>query len=269
MKRSRILIYGVLGASLLLWIVPFYILGAVSVNADMLARPPEWFPSQPSIVGYEAYFYRSGFGRWVLNSFIYSISITAGSVAISVLAGYAFSRLQFRGKTVLFWLVLIGMMMPAIVYYIPLFITMARLQLVDTYAGMILPLLVNPFSVFLVKQAFDGVPRDFEEAAVVDGASPYQIMFSVMLPLVRPVMITVLLFNFIWSWNNWIWPLFVLSNNSLFNLPIAVWLQSNTFTIIFQNVAAGGVLAAIVPLILYIIALDYFMKGVVLTGLKG
>ncbi len=269
MEIGRIIAYFPLAFLLLFYILPFYILTDVSFNATIFSKPPQYYPLNPSLEGYIYMLTQSTSSIWIINSFIYSASVTVGVLFVSTLAGYAFSRLVFPGRTLLFWLVLVGMMTPTVILYIPLYITLSNLNMLNSYAGVILPLMVSPFSVFLVKQALDSVPRDYEEAALVDGSSTLQILFNVLLPIIKPVLYTVGLFNFIWTWNNWLWPLFVSSSPFIFNLPVAVFMVSFSWTAVsYPNLAAAAIISMVVPLLLYIFALEYFIKGVIIAGLK-
>ena len=130
--------------------------------------------------------------------------------------------------------------------------------------------MASPFSVFLVKQAFDSIPPDYEEVALIDGYSTLQIIFNILLPIIKPTLYAVVLFNFVWTWNNWLWPLFFVSSSPfLFNLPVAVLVISSSWTsIVYTNAAAVAIFSMIVPLLLYVFTLEYFMKGVVISGLK-
>ena len=237
--------YLALVISLLIYILPFWIMIDVAFGGQIFRRTPELFPSKPTLRGFINILTYPGFIYWLRNSFIYSISMTLGILFLSSLVGYAFSRLEFPGKSLLFWLVLIAMMIPGTALYIPLYITLRNLGLLNTMIGIILPPIVSPYSAFLLKQAFDSIPKDWEEAALIDGASTLEIIFKVLLPIVKPTLITLGLFTYIWNWNNFVWPLFVANSSLLWNLPLGVWMLSWSYTVIFDYLAAGAIITCL------------------------
>lgn len=253
---------------MVLYIYPLLQIIIVSFGANYGKIPPEIIPAQPKFSGYIEFFTNPKFARWILNSVIFSISVTFGSIALAILAGYALSRLDFPGRAALFWYVIFGIMVPGIVTYIPLFMILLRWRMINTYQGLIIPLLPSAYNAFLFKQAFDSVPKDYEEAAYIDGAGPLTIAFRIMLPIVRPVIVTTILFNFVWNWNNFAWPWFVAPKEDYYTLPLAVYLTTWSYTVDFWKYASGAVIQFIVPLAVYIAATSYFLRGIRLAGIK-
>lgn len=251
-----------------IYFYPFYLLVMISLRADIFAWPPEIFPSSPDFSGYVNIFTNPAFPDWIKNSFIYTISISVGTILMAAFTGYAFSRLNFPGKTYLFWLILGLMMIPGIANYIPLYIMLARLRLLNTYWGIIIPLISSPYSAFLLKQSFDAIPRDYEECAYIDGANRFTILFRIFLPLAKPALITLTLFQFVWNWNNFAWPLFVATSPRMWNLPLGIWNMIWSYTRDFWTLASGGVILMLFPFILYLISVEYFLRGIIVTGLK-
>ncbi|MEM2058608.1 MAG: carbohydrate ABC transporter permease [Thermoproteota archaeon] len=251
-----------------IWLFPFYLLILISLRVDIFSWPPKLFPTNPDLSGYVTIFSHPAFVEWLMNSFVYTISISLGTVLIAAMTGYAFSRIDFPRKTQLFWIVLGLMMIPGIVAYIPLYVMLAKLKLLGTYWGIIIPPLASPYSAFLLKQAFDAIPRDYEESAYIDGASRFTIIFRVFIPLAKPALITLVLFQFVWNWNNFAWPLFVATSPRLWNLPLGIWNLTWSYTRDFWTLAAGGVVLMFVPFILYLIGIEYFLRGIIVTGLK-
>jgi multiple sugar transport system permease protein len=250
----------------IVYIIPFLILLAASLGANVMAG--RFIPQQPRFDGYINIFTHPGFSLWVLNSIIFTVTVTAGSIVISTLAGYALSRLDFPGKGIIFWFILGIMMIPGIVAYLPLYIMLAKMKILGTYIALLIPPMSSPYNVFMLKQAFDAIPRDYEEAALIDGAGTFTIMFRIHLPIIRPVLTTLILFNIVWNWNNFGWPLFIATRTSLWNLPLGIWNLTWSYTVNFWNLAAGAVILATPPLILYIIAMEYYLRGIAVTGLK-
>ncbi len=264
----RLVAYMSTAISVAIYFYPFYLLVMISLRANIFAQPPEVFPSNPDLTGYVSIFTHPAFLDWLKNSFIYTVCISVGTILMASFTGYAFSRLNFPGKTQLFWLILGLMMIPQICAYIPLYIMLARLQLLNTYWGIIIPPISSPYSAFLLKQSFDAIPRDYEECAYVDGASRLTILFRIFLPIAKPALITLTLFLFVWNWNNFAWPLFVATSPRMWNLPLGVWNMIWSYTRDFWTLASGGVILMAVPFILYLIGVEYFLRGIVVTGLK-
>jgi ABC-type glycerol-3-phosphate transport system permease component len=255
----------------LIYIGPLYLLIGMSFGMKIWGEQKEFIPLNFSPLGYIKIFSQPNFFLWVRNSFIYSILITIGSLVIASLTGYAFSRLDFPGKEYLFWLILAGMMVPSIIYYIPLFVLLSKLKLINTIIGITIPPIGSAYSAFLLKQAFEGVPKDFDEAAIIDGADRLDIIFRIILPIVKPSLITLGLFNFVWSWNNFAWPLFVATRSDMFTLPLAILVLSYggyQYFIEFNIFAAGAVICMLVPLVLFLVATSYFLRGIIIAGLK-
>jgi multiple sugar transport system permease protein len=264
----RFVAYASVIISLGIYFYPFYLLVMISLGADIFAWPPELFPSRPDFSGYVKIFTHPAFFDWIMNSFIYTIFISVGTVLMASFTGYAFSRLNFPGKTYLFWLILSLMMIPGIVSYIPLYVMLSRLNLLNTYWGIVIPPIASPYSAFLLKQSFDAIPRDYEESAYIDGANRFTILFRILLPLAKPALVTLTLFQFVWNWNNFAWPLFVATSPEMWNLPLGIWNMVWSYTRDFWTLASGGVVLMLVPLILYLIGVEYFLRGVITTGLK-
>lgn len=265
----KIIAYTSVIISAIIFLYPFYLLILISLRVDVFSTPPQLLPvDNIDISGYVTLFTHPAFLEWVTNSFIYTLSITLGIILMASLTGYTFSRLNFPGKTVLFWIVLTLMMIPGIVLYIPLYVFLARIGFLNTHWGVIIPPIASAYSAFLLKQAFDSIPRDYEESAYVDGAGRLTILFRIFLRLARPALITLILFQFVWNWNNFAWPLFVATSPRLWNLPLGIWNLTWSYTRDFWTLAAGGVVLMAVPFIFYLIGIEYFLRGIIVTGLK-
>lgn len=266
----KLLIATAILATAVLYLYPLFVVIMTSVGANIFTRPPELIPSLSEFTfsNFEKILFRAGFNIWVVNSTIYAAGITAGMIVLSTVTGYVFSKMDFRGRAQLFWLTLVMMMIPSIVMYLPLYITLAKLRLLNTYLGVIVPMIGSPFCVFLFKQSFDSIPKDFEEAALVDGAGRLYVIFRVMLPMVRPTLITLTILEFVWNWNNFSWPLFVATSPSMWNLALGIWNAGWGYTRDFYLVAAGAVILLIVPMIILFVASESIFKGIVTGGLK-
>ena len=192
-----------------------------------------------------------------------------GSVLLASLAAYGFSRTRFRGQHLLFWLILAGIMVPPQILIVPLFTEMQALRMVDTYWGIILPQIASPVAVFVYKQFFDGIPKDLEEAATLDGANRLRIYWEIWMPLARPATAAVAIFTFVWSWNNFLWPFIVITDPNLMTIPVGLGTVLTSYGIRYAQIMASVVLAAVPVLVLFMIFQRQIVQGIAGTGIKG
>jgi multiple sugar transport system permease protein len=192
-------------------------------------------------------------------------------VMVSAMAAFAFARMQWRGRNIVFLLYLATMMIPGIVLVIPQFLLVRSLGWINSYAALILPSLFSAFGTFLLRQSFLTLPKDFEEAAVVDGANYFTIFWRIVLPLSGPALATLAVFSFMGLWNSYLWPLFVARRDDVMTLPVALaFLQGETRGVTEWNIVMAGSVVAVLPiLIAYIFAQRWFVQGVVVSGIKG
>lgn len=250
------------------YIFPFYMISALALGANAYKNPPEFLPQGFRVSGFIKIINHPDFLRWVGNSFLYATLITVGALILSSIFAYAITRYNFPGKEVIFWLVLLGMMVPGIVIYIPIYYQLAKLGLINTYIGIIVPPMASAYSAFLLKQSFESVPKDYDEAASIDGAGALTILFRIVLPIAKPAIITATLFNWVMNWNNFVWPLLVLTTSDKYPLVLGVLYMGLSYTIEYDMIAAGILICMLPSVILYLVGIDYFMKGVVVGGLK-
>jgi multiple sugar transport system permease protein len=237
-------------------------------------NPPTWFPQEWSLANYATLSeYGSGVGVYLLNSIVLSVLVVIGTVVITVLAGYGFARFQFRGKNLLFGSTLLILMVPYATIIIPLFLVMNWLHLTNTVIGLALVQIMFhlPFGVFLMRNSFEGIPKELEEAAMVDGANTFRAFLYISLPLVSPGIVTVALFAFIASWNEFLAPLIFLSGDSSYTLPIMlVNLSIGQYGEVDYGSLQAGVVITIVPvLLLYLFLQRYYVAGLVSGSLRG
>ncbi|MDP9365788.1 MAG: carbohydrate ABC transporter permease [Chloroflexota bacterium] len=205
-----------------------------------------------------------------MNSLIVALVSTAGALFTSSLAGYAFARLNFPGKGPLFVVLLATMMIPFEVILVPLFIQFDRFNLLDSYAALVLPHVVSVFGIFLMRQFMQGIPRDLEDAARMDGASVWQVYFQIVLPLTRPALATLGVFVFLGSWNDFLWPLIVVSSPDRQTLPLAlITFRSAYGGMNYGTVLASVVLAVAPPLLFFLFAQRLVVQSISRSGLKG
>ena len=270
-KHGRWLLYIILTAALVLVLSPFVwmILGSFKSEGELKQVPPTWWPQDASLDNYRQLFDQLAFGTFFKNSTIVAVAVTAGNLLFCSMLGYAFAMLNFRGKRALFIVVMGTLMIPFVVTFVPLFVLVANIGLIDSLPGLILPLLVGPFGVFLMRQFFLGMPRDLLDAGRVDGAGELRIFARVYLPLAGPALATLGILTFLASWNNFLWPLVVAQNEETYTLPVALALYS-----VGQNSTQYGLLLAgasvvVLPiLVVFLIFQRRFIEGIATTGIK-
>ena len=196
---------------------------------------------------------------------------TFGQVMVSAMAAFAFARMQWRGRNAVFMIYLATMMIPGVVLIIPQFVLVRSLGWINSYPALIFPTLFSAFGTFLLRQAFLALPKDFEEAAFVDGANYFTIFWRITLPLSGPALATLGVFAFMGQWNSYLWPLFVARREAVQTLPVALsLLQAETRALTEWNIVMAGSVVAVLPiLIVYIFAQRWFVRGVVVSGIKG
>jgi multiple sugar transport system permease protein len=270
-KRSPWWLYAVLGVGLLAMSLPFLwmLVSSVKPEAEVRQIPPTWLPETFTLENYQTLFDRLSFPTYFFNSTLVAIVVTLGNVVFCSMLGYALAKLEFRGKRVIFALVLGMLMVPAIAILVPLFVLVSNLGLTNTYAGLILPYLAAPIGVFLMRQYFLGLPDELIQAARVDGASEFRIFWNVMLPLCGLALATLAILTFLGSWNNFIWPLVVAQTEDRYTLPVALALYSVGQNATQYGVLLAGAVAVVLPVIAIFLALQrYFVQGIAMTGIK-
>jgi putative chitobiose transport system permease protein len=236
---------------------------------NIFAYPPSLWPARPTLDNFRQVWEAVPFGRYFFNSVLVAVAAVGLNLILASLAAFPLARMRFRGRDSLFLAILATMMIPLPVIMIPLFILSQRLGLLDSYAGLILPTAVSAFGIFLMRQAFLAIPREIEEAAVIDGANPWQVFWQVMLPLTKPSLATLAIFVFVGSWGDFLWPLIVLKDPDLYTLPVGISYLAGTFSANWRLIAAGSVLS-IVPIVLVFVGLQrFFIAGQTAGAVKG
>jgi multiple sugar transport system permease protein len=264
-------LYLVLALGLVATLAPFLwmLLGSFKPDAELQRVPPTWWPDTPTLANYRQLFDRLDFPRFFANSTLVALAVTAGNLVFCSMVGYALAKLDFAGKRLLFALVLGMLMVPGVVTFVPLFVLVSNLGLVDTYPGLILPFLVTPLGVFLMRQFMSGLPDDLIEAARIDGAGEWRIFARVIVPLCGPALATLGILTFLTSWNNFLWPLVVAQSEDRYTLPVALALYSVGQNATLYGLLLAGSVVIIVPVIVLFVALQrYFVQGIATTGIK-
>lgn len=233
------------------------------------AFPPPLIPDTPTFANYRELFERAGMGRYLMNSFIVAAATTLLAVAFNVMAGYAFAKLRFRGRERVFKSLLGALVIPAQVAMLPLFLMMKWLGLVNSYGGVVAPAMASVFGIFLVRQYARTVPDELLDAARVDGASEFRIFVRIVLPLLRPILVTLAIFVFLASWNDFMWPLIVLSDTDLYTAPVALAGLSREHVQDNEMMMAGSMVTILPVLLLFLALQRYYLQGLLLGSVKG
>jgi len=263
--------FGVLLVFALIWLVPlaWAIDTSLKPNAETTIVPTTWFIENPTLESYRTTLEQGDMPKWLFSSFLTSAAVAAGTVVTASMAAYALSRLQFRGRQFVFLFILAGIMIPGQVLIVPLFREMDALNLLNTYWAVILPQIPTAIAVFIFKQFFDGLPKELEEAARVDGASPWRIYRRIVVPLSRPAISAVAIFTFIWCWNNLLWPLLVLTNPDLMTVPVGLATVQGSYGIRYADIMASSILGGLPLLAVFLLFQRRIVEGIAGTGLKG
>jgi multiple sugar transport system permease protein len=257
----------VIGALVMFFPFLWTVITSITPGAT-LTNAPALIPKDPSLGAYARLFAERPFAQVILNSLVLAVITTAVQLVTSSTAGYAFSRLPFRGQNVVFGIYLATMMIPLQVLIVPLFVELKTFSLLDTYLGALLPTFASAFGIFLLRQAINQVPRELDEAATLDGAGHFRIFSSVIIPNIRPALATLVIFSFMSSWNSFLWPLVVLRSPELQTLPIALAGLQGQYVSDWDVIMAGSVVSILPMLALYIFAQKYVIQGVASSGLK-
>jgi len=237
---------------------------------SVMSLPPEWLPTDLSLDNFREAFANSPVMRWTLNSLIMSLSVTAFQLLFATMAGYGFAKKSFPGKEILFWLYISSMMIPGFALLIPLFTLMARLELVNTYIGLIAPGLSAPFGVFLMRQFIQTLPSELIDAAKIDGCSELRVFWDIILPLARPGMAVLGIFVFMAQWSAFLWPLIITNSNDMRTLMVGFALLANReMRVNYGALMAAATYMALPMLIVFFAFQRYFLKGITIGGVKG
>lgn len=255
-----------------LWLVPFAWATATAFKSETDAAAPKvsWIP--PSGFTADAFvkvFQDGNIPLWTWNSLYTSAAITVITLVISALVAYALSRIDFRGKKVLMTVIIASIIIPPPVLMIPLFYQMVAMRMIDTSWAVILPQVIHPAMVFVLKKFFDQIPRELEEAAVMDGASRMRIFTRIILPLSRPILAAVAIFVFISAWNNFLWPFISTNDGSILTLPVGLQTIKSAYGIQYAQNMASALLAALPLILVFLFFQRQIIKGVATTGLAG
>ena len=269
----RVGTYALMSAIALIMLLPLLWLISTAFKSpteNIFQFPPQFIPRQPTLQNFVAVWQANPFGRYFFNSTLVAGLTVVLNLLFCALAAYPLARLSFRGREVIFSIIVSTIMIPFQIVMIPLYVLTVQLGLRNTYLGIIFPSLASAFGIFLLRQAFQGVPKELEEAARMDGCSELGIWWNVMIPAVRPALVTLAIFVLIGSWSDFLWPLIVLDRPEMYTLPLGVAkLAGGLSGDDWRQIAAGSVIS-VAPIILVFVALQrYIVPTDSGSGLKG
>lgn len=268
------LLYTVASLGLLVMAAPFLwmALSAFKRKKDLTASPPVWIPSHWTLVNFRDLLHQLDMARYFMNSLTVAVLVTVCNLLFCSMLGYALAKLQFTGRSKVFGIVLAALMVPGNLLVLPLYVLMTKLNLIDTYAGLVLPFAAGAFGVFLMRQFMQSIPDELLEAARIDGAGEWYIFWRIVLPLVKPALATLTIFTFLGSWNNFVWPLIATNDPGKYTLPVALATFANdpNRTVGGGNgmLMAGSLLVVLPVLLVFAVLQRHFTQGIATAGLK-
>ena len=270
-RTARWMVNGLLIAGSIATLLPLVWMLSVSFMqpGEASHAPPPLLPAHATLANYRELFLRAGMGRYLLNSFLIAGTITLASLAFNLSAGYAFAKLRFKGRERLFQVVLAALLVPLQVAMMPLFLLMKWLHLVNSYGGVIVPALATALGIYLVRQYARSIPTDLIEAARIDGAGEWTIFLRIVLPLLKPMIVTLAVLTFLASWNDFMWPLIVLSDQTWQTAPVALAGLSREHVQDNELMMAGSVMTILPVLLLFLLLQRQYLHGLLLGSVKG
>jgi multiple sugar transport system permease protein len=269
-RLAGLVVNGLLLGAVILTLGPLVWMLSVSLMSPGEAStfPPPLLPGRVTLANYRELFAHAGMGRYLVNSIVLTTAVTLVSVCVNVAAGYGFAKLRFAGRDRIFKVLLGALVIPAQVAMVPLFLLLKQLGLVNTYGGVVVPAMASIFGIFLVRQYALSVPDDLLEAARIDGASEFRLFRSVMVPVLRPIIVTLAVFTSLGAWNDFMWPLIVLNDSDLYTLPVALASLSREHVPDNELMMAGSVLTTLPVLLVFLVLQRYYLQGLLLGSVK-
>jgi multiple sugar transport system permease protein len=268
---KKVTIYIILIVTSIVTITPFLWMVSASFMADGQASvyPPRFIPPEIIYDQYNLLFTRLNVATNFMNSLFLSMIVTLISLFFNSMAGYAFAKYRFAGRDKIFKLLLSSMIIPAQVTMLPLFLMLKSLGLINTYMAIIIPGLANIFGIFLIRQYAFSIPDSLIEAAKIDGATDFQIYYRIILPLCKPILVTLAIFTFMGVWNDFLWPLIALTDNSMYTLPVALANLMGEHTKDPELMMAGSVITILPVIIVFLVLQRYYIQGIMMGSVKG
>lgn len=263
--HTFIIITGLITLTPFIWMLSASFMQSGEANV----YPPKFIPDSPTLQQYRELFSRLDIARNLLNSLFLSVAVTFINLFFNSMAGFAFAKYRFKGRDKLFSLLLSSMIIPSQVTMLPLFLMLKSMGIINTYMAIIIPGLANIFGIFMIRQYAVSIPDSLIEAAKMDGATDFQIYRSIIIPLIKPALITLGLFTFLGTWNDFLWPLIALTDSSMYTLPVALANLMGEHVKDPELMMAGSVIAILPALIVFLFLQKHYMSGIMLGGVKG
>jgi multiple sugar transport system permease protein len=270
-RTAKIVLYVLLliGAAISLLPMVWMVFASLMPSGEASTFPPHFLPSTVTFEHYVSLFTRLSIGRYLFNSALIAIIVTTTSLMINGMAGYAFAKLRFRGRDRLFKALSGGLVLPVQVAMLPLFLLLKNMGLINTYWGVIIPGMSSIFGIFLVRQYALAIPDEMLDAARVDGASEFRIFWSIVVPGIVPILATLAIWTFLATWNDFMWPLIVLSDESHYTLPVALANLAGEHVQDTELMMAGSVITIIPVMLVFLFLQRYYIQGVMAGSVKG
>jgi len=274
-KKNRAIMFIIITILLFIAIVEVFpyiwmVLGSFKTLKEIIAFPPTLFPKKLNFENYKIAWNSGPFFRYTFNSIVVTSSILLIQLFLCSITAYAFAKIRFPGKSLLFILILSCMMVPEQIRFVPLYILFSKLRMIDTYFALILPFTVSSLGVFLIRQAFMSINNEYIDAARIDGAGTFSIIFRLLFPMIKGTLIAFALFSIIYHWNNYFWPLVMTSNDKVRTLPVGIAMLREQGTGARWHIIMAGNMFSIVPIfVVFMAAQKNIMKSFAMTGLKG
>lgn len=272
-KPERVVLYTLLILVAVLWGTPFVwmLVTSIKPESEIFSYPLTWWPQQLTFAYYGGLWERFPLLPWFRNSLLVATLTTVLTLLVDTLAAYPLARMQFRGRKIVMLLILATFLVPGEILLVPLFLGLSRAGISDSYFSLAVPAAANAFGVFLLTQFFQTVPSELEDAATIDGATRWGFFWRILLPLSQPALVTVAIFSFMGSWNNFFWPLIVTNSDATRTLPVGLstLVAGSGMSMRFGILMAAAVTATIPALIFFLALQRYFVRGISTTGMKG
>lgn len=267
---SRTMFLIILTAGALTMVIPFLwsLSTALKPLGEALVYPPQWIPHPFLWKNFITTWHIVPMARWFYNSFFVAFIVVLGNLVFDSMAGYALARIRFRGNGIIFIAVVSMLMIPFQAIMLPVYILLKDMSLINTHWGMILPTIVSAMGVFLMRQAFSGIPEEIDEAALIDGASRWRMFWQIAMPMVKPNLLTLALISFMGSWNNFLLPLLVANKPQMWTLPLGIVMFQQQYYTNWPYLMAAAVMATIPIAILFLVFQRWFVQGISTTGIR-
>ena len=263
------LLYGSVTLGALLWSLPFWWMLSTAFSANPTAGAVALIPEVITLANFEELFASEPVFTWFINTIVFAGTVTLFNLVFDSLAGYALAKIEFVGREKLFLMFVATVMVPAMVTLIPVYILLSKLGWVNTYQGLIAPLIANPLGIFLLRQHFKGLPSALGDAAKIDGCNEFQTFYKVYLPLTKPALATLGIYTFVTTWKNFEWPLIIANSESMYTLPVALYAVRNQYFTEWGLVMAAATVIVGPVIVVFMAAQRHFIRGMTLSGMKG